>query len=500
MLTFFCTKHQKEIIIAMKRRTNHKLLVVLFTLSLCFTATSSEAQIWKRLKKRAKEKLKKTEDKLVNKLDQKTDKVLDSTIDGTGKTKKKNVKTSKQGDLKNQRDRTIFDDKTYGSASLNHSAKYGIVNIKTVYKTKVQKEGQLFRLTGNWITTGVDAFDGYYIELKSTNLEELETKKTFNIPTEAVVRLGYDPIDRSTHQRESSGEGQSYDIESGILNVTFVKDQKVEISFSGNATLTKAVKKANPTYEDEYEYIKTPITISGSINTSEPEYSIVKTSGTKSGSNTGSSTSNADTVTNRRNPTTTIPGSFSFDKKLNIEVIDHRGDAYPMDILLGNYPDIYGMQMAAKEMQGQGNMTIVNTPKSSTMFMDVAGMKMKKTTKLEDIGDQYQMSDQLPDGADFSYKKTGKTKTVAGYSCEEYKVEYSYVNNQGSASLWISKDFPIQNMHLPMLGMTLNNPHYSGFVMELNMTNNGRTNIIRVTGVSNTSLRISPGEFRKMGF
>jgi len=493
-------KHQVEIIITMKSTTNYKLLAVLIVLSTCFTATSSEAQIWKRLKKKAKEKLKKTEDKLVNKLDKKTDKVLDSTIDGTGKTKKKGVKTTKQGNVKNKRDAVVFDDKTYGSASLNHSAKYGVVNIKTVHKTKVQKEGQLFRMTGNWITTGVDVFDGYYIELKSTNLEELKTKKTFNIPTEATVRLGYDPIDRSTHQRESSGEGQSYDVESGILNVTFVKDQTVEISFSGNATLKKAVKKANPSYEDEYEYIETPTTISGSINTSEPEYSIVKSNGTKSGSNTGSSTSNADVVTNRRNPTTTIPGSFSFNKKLNVEVIDHRGDSYPVDILLGNYSDIYGMQMAVKEMQGQGNVTIVNTPKNSTMFMDVGGMKMKKTTKLAEMGDQYQMSDQLPDGADFSYKKTGNTKTIAGYSCEEYKVEYNYTNNQGSASLWISKDFPIQNMQLPMLGMTLNNPYYSGFVMELNMTTNGKTTTMRVTGVSNTSLRINSSEFRKMGF
>ena len=500
MLTFFFVKHQREIIITMKRRTNYKLLAVLFTLSICFTATSSEAQIWKRLKKKAKEKLKKTEDRLVNKLDAKTDKVLDSTIDGTGKTKKKGVKTTNPNGLKNQKKANVFDDKSYGSASLNHSAKYGVVNIKDVRKTKVQKEGQLFRVTGNWITTGVDVFDGYYIELKSTNLDELKAGKSFNIPSDAILRLGYDPIDKSTHQRESSGEGQSYDVESGIITITYVQDQNVDISFSGSATLVKAVKKQTSTADGDYDYIKTPTTISGSIKTTSPEYSVVKSNASNSNTNSGVSNSNADAVANRRNPTTTIPGSFSFNKKLSIEVIDHRGDAYPMDILLGNYPDIYGMQMAAKELQGQGNMTIVNTPKSSTMFMDVAGMKMKKTTKLEDLGDQYNMNDQLPDGADFSYKKTGNTKTIAGYSCEEYKVDYSYVNNQGSASLWISSDFPIQNMQLPMLGMTLNNPYYSGFVMEMNMTNNGKTNVIRVKEVSNTSLSINPSAFKKMGF
>jgi len=474
------------------------MFVALLVLTTCFTTTSADAQLWKRLKKKAKEKLKKTEDKLVNKLDKKTDKVLDSTIDGKGKTKGKEAKKKSQKSLPKNNSPRVLDEKDYGDASLNHSAKYGVVNIEELRKTKVQKEGQLFRVTGNWITTGVDVFDGYYIELKSTSLEELKNKKSFSIPDEATVKLGYEPMERGTYQGESSGEGQSYEIESGIISVTYVQDQTVSISFSGNATLKKAVPAANPTFEGDFDYEKTPTTISGSINTTEPEYSIVKTNKSNNGGSSYNN-SNAD-VANRRNPTTNIPGSFSFDKRLNLEVIDSRGDSYPMDILLGNYSDIYGMQMAMKEMQGQGSMTIVNTPKNSTMFMDMAGMKMKKTTNLEELGDQYKAGDKLPDGADFSYKKTGNTKTIAGYSCEEYKVEYSYVSNNGSASLWISKDFPIQNMQLPMLGMTLNNPYYSGFVMEMNMTNNGKTNVIRVTGISNISVNIEAGDFKKMGF
>jgi len=478
----------------MKLKINFKILAALLVLTACFTTTSADAQLWKRLKKKAKEKLKKTEDKLVNKLDKKTDKVLDSTLDGKGKRKEKDLKEKTKG----KTGKDLISGGDFGDATLTHSAKYGVVSIAELRKAKVQKEGDLFRITGNWITTGVDVFDGYYIELKSTNIEELKTKKSFNIPNEAVLRLGYDPVDKSTYKGESSGEGQSYDVESGTLSVTFIQDQKVDISFSGNATLKKAVA-SNSTSSDEYSYIETPITISGTINTTSPEYSIMKTNGKRNSSGVRNN-ANTDVVANPRNPTTNIPGSFSFDKKLNVEVIDERGDSYPIDILLGDYSDIYGMQVAAKEMQGQGNVIIVNTPKNSTMFMDVAGMKMKKTTKLEELGAQYDASDNLPDGADFSYKKTGNTKTIAGYSCEEYKVEYSYVNNNGSASLWVSKDFSIQNMQLPMLGMTLNNPYYSGFVMEMNMTNNGKTNTIRVTDVSNISLNINTSAFKKMGF
>ena len=497
MLTFFLRKHQEEIITTMIPKTNFKMLAALLVFTACFTTTNADAQFWKKLKKKAKEKLKKTEDKLVDKLDKKTDKVIDSTLDGKGKAKQKDAKNKKS----NQTNKALIpkgnEQGDYGDASLNHSAKYGIVNIEELRKPRVQKEGDQFRITGYWITTGVDVFDGYHVELKSTSLDELKAGKSFNIPDDATIRLGYDPIKLGTYQGESSGEGQTYDVESGTISVTFVQDQKVVISFSGNATLTKAVPSTSNT-SDEYTYIETPTTISGNINATSPQYSIIKTNNSKSNGSGGNN--GIASVANSRSATTNIPGSFSFDKRLNVEVIDSRGDSYPMDILLGDYPDIYGMQIATKEMQGQGNVTIVNTPKSSTMFMDVAGMKMKKTTSLEELGSQYDASDKLPDGADFSYKKTGNTKTIAGYTCEEYKVDYSYVNENGSASLWISKDFPVQNMQLPMLGMTLNNPYYSGFVMEMNMTNNGKTNIIRVTGVSDTSLNIDASKFKKMGF
>lgn len=498
MLTFYRIEHQREIINTMKSKLNFQVVTVLVILIACFTTTPADAQLWKRLKKKAQEKLKRTEDKLVNKLDQKADKVLDSTLDGKGKAKGKEVKQKPVKKNPSRANDLGVEEKDYGDASLNHSAKYGVVDIEELRKTKIQKEGELFRVSGNWITTGVDVFDGYYIELKSTNLEELKNKKSFSIPDEATVKLGYDPMEMGSYQGESSGEGQSYAVESGTISVVFNQGQNVDISFSGNATLKKAVPAANAGLDGDYDYIRTPVTIRGSISTTEPEYTIVKTNKSNHGGSKVNN-SNAD-VANRRNPTTQIPNSFSFDKKLSIEVIDSRGDAYPMDILLGGYSDIYGMQMAAKEMQGQGNVTIVNTPKNSTMFMDVVGMKMKKTTKLEDLGDQYSAGDKLPDGADFSYKKTGNTKTIAGYSCEEHRVDYNYVNNKGSASLWISKDFPIQNMQLPMLGMTLNNPYYSGFVMEMNMSNNGRTNVIRVVNVSDISLKINAGEFKNMGF
>lgn len=461
-----------------------KIKIIFLYFFLLGISNSMTAQFWKKLKKKATEKLNKAEDKLINKLDVKSDKIIDSTLSAKKANKRKN------GNPKEQVDKRL---KSYGSASISHSALYGTFSVNDLSKTKVQKEEKKVSIIGYWRTFGADVFDGYDLRIK--NLEDINTLKgiTFQIPEEATLKLSYNALVQGeyVYERGEIRAPQTLDITSGSATVTFNKEQDITIMFSANVKLRDhKIEKGMDHNTDAF--------INGTIKTKEPEYSIIKTNGIEDGSNTVSSIGNVDALTNRRNPTTSIPGSFSFDKRLSIEIIDHRGDSYPINILLGSYPDIYGMQLAMKEMKGQGNITIVNTPKSSTSFMDVAGMKMKKTTKLEELGDQYNANEKLPDGADFSYKKTGKTKNIAGYLCEEHKVDYNYVSNNGSASLWISKDFPIQNMQLPMLGMTLNNPYYSGFVMELSMNNNGRTNIIKVNNVSNVSVNINSNQFRKM--
>ena len=131
----------------MRLKINYKIITAFIVLSVC-CAPTTDAQIWKRLKKKAKEKLKKTEDKLINKLEKKTDKVIDSTLDEKG-GKKRNIKPENF--------------KSYGSVSLDHSVEYGLVNIDKLTQTKVNKSGNEFRFTGNWISSTIDVFDGYYL-------------------------------------------------------------------------------------------------------------------------------------------------------------------------------------------------------------------------------------------------------------------------------------------------------------------------------------------------
>ena len=434
-------------------------------------SNSANAQFWKKIKNKVK-----------NKVEAKIDKKIDETLDG-----------KKKDPLKDKKD---F--KSYGSASINHTSLYGVFSVNDLTKTKVNKEGEQVTIKGYWRTNDADVFDGYNLVIKSvTNIESLQNK-TLKIPEEATLKLAYNALVKGkyVYKRGQKHAPQILEIKSGTVTVAFNRNKNVSLNFSGNVNLRD--------HNVEKEMLhRTPSTINGMINTSSPEFTITKefiANKKQNQTNTTFSKSDKNILKNKLSPTVNIPNSFSFHKNIEVEITDNRGDKITMEFLLGNYPDIYGMSVVPKEMQGQGSVTMVMTPKTSTAFMNVGGMKMKKSSSLDQIDDRYKVTENLPNGANFKYVKTGKSKTILGYTCHEYKVDYNYTNSKGSASFWVSKDFPIQNVELPMLGMKLNNPYLQGFILELESNNDGQNFKVKVLNVSDKNLTINTSDYKSMGY
>lgn len=469
----------------MEFKTNYKAVATFLILSIFFV-NASNAQFWKKLKKKVQEKV---ERKVEQKIDKETDKVIDSALNG--KKKESEIKVEKEERLK-----------SYGSASISHSILYGTTNITSLTKTKINKEGTKVKLIGYWNTFGVDVHDGYILILE--NIEDINSlqNKTFKIPEEAYLRLDYDALVKGSYNFDAKIRAPQQELEfsSGTVTVTFNKDKNVKLMFSGTGKINNHnIKKKDEDYSMKGN---TPATLSGTINTTSPEYTVTKElkQKEKKKKNTSVTESDKTYLKEKLSPTINIPSLFSFDKSIELEFTNDSGESYPMEFLLGKYPDIWGMSVASKEMGGKGKVIAVMTPKSSTTFMDVAGMKMKKSTSLEEMGDNYNITDKLPEDGDFKYKKTGNTKTILGYTCEEYRVDYNYTNAKGSSVFWVSKEFPIQNKELPMLGMKMNNPYFNGFVLELNTNQNGKNYSIKVINVSDKNVSINTSEYRKMGF
>lgn len=440
-----------------------------------FTITvSANAQLWKKLKKKAQQKLE-------NKIEKEADKKVDSLLYGKKKTENPD---------------TIDDRlKSYGSASINHSMLYGNFSVNDLSKTKVNKEGKKVTIKGSWRTSDADVFDGYILTIN--NLENIAdlSNKTFRIPEEATLKLAYNALVKGEYiyKRGQEHAPQNFELISGTATITFHKDKNVSLNFSGDVKLDN--------HKDNEDFVNnTPAVINGMINTKEPAYTITKEIKTKEKDAVDNlSEDEKMAMFSKAVPTVNIPSSFSFNKSIELKMTDDKGDSQNIVFLTGSYPDIYGISINAEEMQGQ-EMLVVNTPKSSTMFMNMAGMKIKKSTSLAQMGNQFDMEDKLPEEGDFEYKKTGNTKTIIGYLCEEVKVDYDYTNSKGSVSFWVSEDFPIQNKALPMLGMKMNNPYFSGFVLEMNSSHQGKEFTMQVVSISDKSVNINTNDYKKMGF
>lgn len=416
-------------------------VLVFFT----FFSTTVNAQFWKKIKKKLE---KKVEQKIEDKIDKESDKLIDSTLYSKRKRNDEGKPTSNIPKFTSDTGILIF---------YNHGFEYKTKDISiSVYGKFTTKNlsNSVKTYNSDRVIPPVDALPPGYV-LANNDDGYLNTK-------EGQVQI---------HHADSTKVVYSL---KGTWN-TFEGDKPVSASFV-SLSIADIVDKRNKTKERSKKKDKKSETVA--LNNS----------------------SNNTTFSETTSPTVDIPSTFSFSKNISVEVTTDSGEKQTIDFLIGSYPDIYGISVTAKEMQGQGKDIMVMTPKSSTAFMDVAGMKMKKTTSLDQIGDQLNVSDKLPEDGDFKYQKTGNTKTILGYNCEEYKVDYKYVNDEGSASFWVSKDFPIQNKALPMLGMSLNNPNFSGFVLELNSTHQGRTTTMKVTDISNINTTINTNEFRKMGF
>ncbi|MEO9571052.1 MAG: hypothetical protein ABJH82_09800 [Polaribacter sp.] len=470
----------------MKLKTNYQTLITFLVLS-TFTIAPTNAQLWKRLKKKVQNKV---EQKIEEKIDKETDKVIDSTLNG--KKPKKVLKNDKKSKIDDR-------NKSYGSSSIMHAVLYGAININHLSKTKVNKRGKEVEIIGYWDTFGADVHDGYIIKLKNVDDINKLQNKTFKIPEEVSLQLDYDALVKGQFNFDQmvSAPQQGLKFTSGTVTITFNKDENIIINFSGKAKLSNVKTERG---KGDFNKGFTLANISGMINTTEPEYTITRERKTKEKNPVDAHTEDEKMEMLRKVlPTVNIPSTFNFNKGIEVKMIDERGDVQNIEFLIGKYPDIYGMSITTKEMQGQ-KMLIVNTPKAMTMFINMGGMKIKKSTSIEQMGDQYNMEDKIPEEGDFEYKKTGNTKTIIGYLCEEVKVDYNYTNQKGSTSFWVSKKFPIQNKALPMLGMKMNNPNFSGFVLEMNTIQNGKKITIEVTNISDKSVNINTNDYKKMGF
>jgi hypothetical protein len=196
----------------------------------------------------------------------------------------------------------------------------------------------------------------------------------------------------------------------------------------------------------------------------------------------------------------TLPSVITFTNSIHIEISSSADNqVIKMIALTSDDPEIYGVIATNQEQDNEANVITVVSKKTTTTFIETAGMKIKQTSSSIQIPDDFTKDDNLSENSKFEYQKTGNTKTILGYLCEEYSVNHTIDNQNSSSSFWVANSFSLKNKTVPFLGMYANNPHIKGFVLEFNTKTQNQNTTARVTKIEDKTTKINTNEYKSIG-
>jgi hypothetical protein len=454
---------------------------------------TGNAQFLKKLKDKVNKKVdqveRRIENKIENKVDQKIDKALDGTIDGLFE---ESSKTPEYSENQNTNSSNNTEEKTYsGTISLDHGQIYGNVQINTLDNLKIERTNQGYNFYGSWFSHEVDIFDGYKLEIQTDENLELGKTYTFNIPKDANLRVGYDPELPATKgnanfKRGVSDEYQNLDLSSGLVKVKINEDKSFDIDFSGQAEFVKRTRTAN----NEVTESNYTASVMGNIQGTDPKFLDNKTI-TK---NTNSQTQTASSVpnTNSSNNSAQAKDSYVFTYETVVEMtVPDQNRKNKLSYLLNPNANYMGMKADMSEYSGGdmgGESLIVMDGNQTFVFVNTSGMKIQMSSA--QMGNQQQMpSDQMENYDYTNLNKTGKTKTILGYTCYEYVMS----DNQNSIQMWIAPDLEVPNWFMQ------NQDVIQGHILEYSVDSpDGQMTITTLEIKDDINKTINPSEYKKM--
>jgi len=460
-------------------------LRILFLILCLVSFQDANAQLFKKLKKRAKEKAKNIENKVVNKVDEEVDKTVDGALEGRG--------NPNQGKPTPQTENAKKD---FGDITINHSQKYGSVAITETSQVKVSKTNSGYTISGNWWSHQADIYDGFNITIKTDQDLKNTTdtqKRTFKIPEEATMQLGYDPqlpYNKKTEDnfvRAVTNDYQNYDVLKGEVTVTVLSDAKVQISFSGTASLRTVIRKAN---SDDFSESFYEASISGTLDGESPKFisaeTIIQTNTTQNNSDSGYS------ITPTTSGTAPTPGIYQFSyETVNRITVPKQDRTYKISYLINPNADYVAMKMDMSdysEAEMTGESIIVTDKGNAHIFVESAGMKLRMSNGM--MGQKMENpTDQMANHDYGKLTKTGNTKTILGATCHEYSMS----DSNTKVSIWVAPSIQLPNWFVKNTSLV------NGHIMEYTVDSsegNMKSEVIEIK--KNINKTINPKEYRKM--
>jgi hypothetical protein len=139
---------------------------------------------------------------------------------------------------------------------------------------------------------------------------------------------------------------------------------------------------------------------------------------------------------------------YSFDTQfdLKIEEFDKKGklkQSSQMTMMVSE--ESKNMAMVVNQEGINTEVIFDMDSKNIITLMNTGGQKMATSMSLDNpqfkkMMEESQSADESNNGEMPTFKKTGKSKTISGYSCDEYKVEHSEMNEDSEVTYWITEE------------------------------------------------------------
>lgn len=463
-----------------------KLNLVILIITLVFSQ-KTEAQFFKKLKNKLKSKTTKVENKVSNKLEEKLEKKIENIFD---------KKETKSEDIKESSKLA----KDFGDVILKHSNKFGNVGITEVSKVKVNQTNTGYTIKTSWWSHEADIYDGFILHINTnenikhiTKTDKNKKRRTFKIPEEATLKLGYDPHlpynkkGKDNFKKAVTDDYQNYNLSKGEVTIDVLTDDSIQISFTGKATLKQIIRNANK-YDDFTETFF-EATITGAIDGTSPDFTNEQSIEKKE----TKSVTTWDDMIKEDTTVKQIPGIFNFNHEVAVKVtIPQQERTHKMSYLLNPQAKYFGIKVDMSDYSDEsmgGESIIVTNENDVHIFVETAGMKMQMSQNMMK-GKQVENPSDKMKNYDYSHlKKTGNTKTILGAKCYEYIMSDENVK----MNFWVAPSVQLPNWFVQ------NKEVLNGFIMEYTVdSKDGKMKSEVVAIKDNIHKTINSKEYRKM--
>jgi hypothetical protein len=301
-------------------------------------------------------------------------------------------------------------------------------------------------------------------------------------------------------------------------NKTLLSISAIALSFAINAQVPNIGKRIeNKTKQKVNERVDRKIdqTIDKSLDKIEDPNTYKNSDSTGTDTPTPSTETNTNSIFKSGDKSSVLKEyQFSQDVLMEMESFDKKGKSSGvnnMRMLFNNNGDYFGSEIIVNDDKGNTSsmgFSIFDWKNNQMIsLIDNGGMKIGMVIDMKAAANSISDANTETDSAkETSFKKTGKTKTILGYLCEEYLAE----NEETLSEVWIANDVKInmgnafqyisENQKSKKNKMSYPNDAPEGFMMEMVSTNKKNNEKTRMTVVElnenkNTTVNTSSYKF-----